>query len=62
MLRLLERFRQYAAPAIAAPQGSDLPDLMHRVCDQNFAPQDLTRASAEDELARVVALARDVER
>ncbi|MBU2962389.1 hypothetical protein KO516_16485 [Citreicella sp. C3M06] len=61
MLRLLELFRHDKAPVIATPTGSDLPDLMRRGSDQSLTPRELTRSSAEDELARVVALARNAE-
>ncbi|KAB2536931.1 hypothetical protein AL035_19660 [Salipiger aestuarii] len=61
MLRLLDRFRPASVPAPG--RGADFSDLMRRAAaDDMSGPGFDTELGAEKELARIVALARDLER
>lgn len=62
MLKLLGRFRHAPERAIVPQDSSDLADLLRRSIDDGPAPHQADFESAEAELARLVALARDVER
>ncbi len=63
MLRLLDRFRP-APPAVAQSMadGSDLSDVLRHTGGHEWTGAEADALGAEDELARIVALARDLER
>lgn len=62
MLRLLDRFRPAPAQANILGPTPDLSDLLRNTAAHEVTAADLASLGADEELARIAALARDLER